>query len=99
MLRNRNSGDEGAVVGGETPIGKREDVSPGGNPFPLHGVTEENVINARIGVVGGVIMSPGDITRGEAAVGVGRGIAVALGGAGVDEGFPAAAKNGFEGLG
>ena len=45
-------------------------------------------------------MSPGDVARGEAAVRGGRGIAVALGGAGVHEGFFAAsAKNSFEGLG
>lgn len=54
MEHRINTDEEGnRTKGAKNPIGKREDVSPGGNPVTLHGVTGEDVINARIGVVGG----------------------------------------------
>ncbi len=43
-------GEDGAVVGGEAPIGESEDVGFGGEPFAGHAGAEEDVVNAAVGV-------------------------------------------------
>ena len=87
------------MVGAETPIGQSQDVGFRRVPFAGHAVTEQNVINAAVGVFLGVKMCPGDVAGGQAAVGLGLGIAIALGGAGVNKGFFAPTNDGFDGVG
>ncbi len=88
------------MVGGEAPIWQRKHVSFSGIPIAREAVAEEDVINPAVNVLLGVKMGPGDVAGGEAAVGGGFAVAIALGGAGVHEaGCTPAAQNGFDGRG
>lgn len=81
---------QGAVVGGEAPVGGGEDVAFGWVPFAGHAGAEEDVVDAGVGVLGTVEVGPGDVARVVAGFFRREVVAVAFGGASVGEfGFAA----------
>ncbi len=91
FVRRGHGDEEGAVVGGEAPVGGGEDVTFSRIPFAGHAGTEEDVVEAGVGVLGTVEVGPGDVARVVAGSFGREVVAVAFGGAGVGEfGFAAA---------
>ncbi|MFM1941196.1 MAG: hypothetical protein RI897_178 [Verrucomicrobiota bacterium] len=74
-------GDDGAVVGGLSPVGVVYDVGFSGGPFPGHAGAEQDIINSGIGVFTCIEVRPGD---GAVGMGVGGGGGL-FAGAGIDE--------------
>src|SRR5208283_4824216 len=81
--------------GADAPIRKGQHVGLVGEPFAGHAGAKEYVINARITVLLGIIMGPGDVARFPA----GGVVAVALGGAGVNQLVLATANERLDGGG
>src|SRR5262245_59167899 len=68
------SGDQGTVVGSHSPIGQRKDIGFFGVPFASHSGTEQEVVQAAVGVLNGVVMGPGNVSGHVAAIWVGCGV-------------------------
>ena len=74
------------MIGGLAPVGDDGNVGLVFHPFFGHAGTEQDVINARVGIFHAVVVRPGFIAGGEPGIGgVGEVVAVLFGGAGVHE--------------
>src|SRR6266850_4674596 len=91
------AGNDGAMIGGEAPVGEGQHVGFRTEPFASHPGAEKNVVNAAVGVFFAVIVGPGDRHGIEARIGRVGTVAVALRGAGVSEQETAAATDGPDG--
>lgn len=81
------------MIGGQAPIGRGVDVRRIGLPFTRHASAEEDVVEAGVGVFGGVEMGPGDLAAAAGLADDGAGVAVGFSGTRVDEGVFAATND------